>query len=269
MGPVRVLAVGLDPGEVPGCRVELAEDLLGALTAIVDGDVDVALVSLDLPEGAGAVRTLRERAPTVPVLALTSDERVGTRSLVAGAREALPPDAHPDLLRRAIGYAIQVARLEIELERARVLDQATGLPNARGLERLAEHHLRLADRTGTPVHLVLIRLDPRADGGPSGEEREAFVVRMADVLRGVVRGSDVLARINEAAFCVLLAGGAAGSEPLVLSRLVEAVAVSNARSGRTRELWLSVGAATYDPGRPSGIAELMTEADRRMRRPDS
>lgn len=266
---VRVLAVGVDPGDLPGCRVEVAEDLLGALATVADGEVDAALVSLELPEGVEAVRALRERAPAVPVLALVADDEEGARAVAAGARDALPPEAGPDLLRRAIGYATELARLEAELERARILDERTGLPNARGLEHLAEHHLRLADRTRTPVHLVLIRLDPPGDGAPDPAERETFVAETAEALRGVVRGSDVLARIGETAFCVLLAGGASSSEPLVLSRLVEAVAASNARRGRTEELWLSVGAATYDPARPVGIPQLMKEADRRMRRPDA
>lgn len=264
---LRVLAVGFDPGELPGCRVEIADDLLGALATVADGDVDVAVVSLDLPEGVEAVRALRERAPAVPLLALGAEEPDPGRVREAGARDALPADAGPDLVRRAIAYAAELARLETELDRARIVDERTGLPNARGLEHLAEHHRRLADRSGTPLHLVLIRLDPPDDRALEPEGREAFVAETAEVLRGVVRGSDVLARVDEAAFCVLLAGGVSGSEPLVLSRLVEAVAASNA--GRREELWLSVGTATYDPARPVGIDQLMEEAGRHRRRPGS
>ena len=46
-----------------------------------------------------------------------------------------------------------------------------------------------------------------------------------------VRDADVPARISEDTFCVLLTGEARGAEALVLSRLVEAIAVNDARLG--------------------------------------
>lgn len=269
MGPrTNVLAVGLEPGELPGCRVETADDLLGALATLADGGVDVVLLSLDLPdgEGADAVRAVRERSPEVPVIAVAATDAEGAEAIDAGARDALPADAAPGLVARAIGYATRVARLEDELDRARTVDPLTGLPNGRGLELIAEHHLRMADRSKLPVRLVLVRMDA-PDGVGEPERREAFVAATADVLRGAVREADLLARVGEGTFCVLLTGESTGAEAPVLSRLVEAVATSNAKSGRTQALWLSVGAATYDPERPVAFAELMEEADRGMRRP--
>jgi diguanylate cyclase (GGDEF)-like protein len=91
------------------------------------------------------------------------------------------------------------------------------------------------------------------------------VAETAEVLRGAVRSSDVLARVGEGSFCVLLTGEAAGAEAIVLSRLVEAIAASNARSGRAAQLSISVGAAAYDPERPVSFDELIAQAGRRMR----
>jgi len=267
---IDVLAVGTDPGELPGCRLETADDLLGALARLADGGIGLVLLSLELPDepGVDAVRAIRERAPKIPVLALVANEDEGRRALEAGARDALPADSAPELLHRAIRYAAEIARLEAELDRMRMVDELTGLLNARGLEQLADHHLRMADRSRVPVELVLVRLDMPAGGvEPSRDERDGFVAETAEVLRDVVRGSDVLARIGEDAFCVLLTDEAAGAELVVLTRLVEAVAASNARSGEARELWLSVGAATYDPERPVTFAELMLEAAQGMGRP--
>lgn len=265
----RVLAVGLDPGELAGCRVETADDLLGALATLADGDVEAVLLSLDLPDaqGADAVRALRDRAPQVPVVALAAGEDDARRAIGAGARDALPVDAEPGLLLRAVRHAVEVARLEAALERVRTLDELTGLPNARGLEQIAASHLRLADRSGAPVRLVVVRLE--GDGpGVDAEERRAFVAETAEVLRRAVRGSDVVARVGEGTFCVLLTTDAiGGGEATVLSRLVEAVAATNARGGRARELRLSVGAATYDPERPLSLAELVQAAERRPEPP--
>jgi diguanylate cyclase (GGDEF)-like protein len=262
-----VLAVGVGPLALPDAAIETADDLLGALARLADGGIDVVLLSLDLVDGQGAdaVRAVRERSPTVPVIAVTASD--AERAIDAGASDVVPPDADPDLVRRAIRYATEVQRLEAEVLRRQVLDESTGLFNARGFEQLASHHLALADRTGRPVVLVFVRLTEleELDEVADAAERERLVAQTAEVLRTAVRGSDVLARVGAGAFCVLLTGEAEGAEPLVLSRLVEAVAANNARAGHTAQLSISVGAAAYDPEHPVTVGELMEEADRRMR----
>ena len=259
-GPVQVLAVGFDPGTLPDAEVEPAADLLGALAHLADGGVEVVLLSLELPEGAEeAVRAVRERAPTVPVIAVGGEPGDAERAIDAGASDVLPADPDPELLRRAVRYATSIQRMEAELRRRQVVDDHTGLYNARGFEQLASHHLRMADRSRQPVVLVFVRLDGLEGAGDAGH-----VAETAAVLRSAVRDSDVIARIGTGAFCVLLTGDATGAEGLVLSRLVEAVAVRNAEGGAHAQLSLSVGAASYDPEQPVGLDELIAEADRRM-----
>jgi diguanylate cyclase (GGDEF)-like protein len=265
--PIRVLAVGPAPEpEGPDLEVERADGLAAALERLDGGGVDVALVPLAL--GREAVAAVRERAPEVPLVAVADDEeQLG--ALEAGAHDVVPSDADPALLRRAIRYATSLHRLEGELHRHRTVDELTGLYNARGFEQLAEHHLRLADRTQEPVVLVFVRLDDlaRISETAGAAEGPRLLAETAEVLRQVVRDSDVLARVGTDAFCVLLTGNAAGAEALVLSRLVEAVALRNARGGRATPLSLSVGAARYDPAAPSPLAELMAEASRRLQHP--
>jgi len=111
---------------------------------------------------------------------------------------------------------------------------------------------------------VVVRLEGDRPG-VDAEERRAFVAETAEALRRAVRASDVLASVDEGTFCVLLTAVATGGgEATVLSRLVEAVAATNARSGRPLELRLSVGAATYDPERPVPLAELVEAAEGRL-----
>jgi hypothetical protein len=61
-----------------------------------------------------------------------------------------------------------------------------------------------------------------------------------------------------------LTGSAQGSEAAVLSRLIEAIAVANARPDRSAPLSLDVGSALYDPEDPVTLAEMIAEATRRM-----
>jgi hypothetical protein len=50
----------------------------------------------------------------------------------------------------------------------------------------------------------------------------------------------------------------------VLSRLVEAIAVNDARLDQPRHLSLSVGSALYDPDQPSTLEQILSTADRRL-----
>lgn len=254
-----VLAVGVDPGALDGFALESADDLLGALAHLADGGIDVVLVALALPDASGeeVVRSLRERAPDVPVIAIASDGTDAGEAIDAGASDVLPPDAGAELIARALRYAASLGRLRGEMLRQQIVDESTGLYNARGFEQLATHHLRLADRSKQPVVLVFVRVED-VDG-----DLDVAIAGAAGALRSAVRDSDVVARVGADAFCVLLTGDAAGAEALVLSRVVEAVAAHNARQGEAH-LSLSIASATYDPEHPQGLQELVAEAGRRM-----
>ena len=236
---LAVLAVGVDPGRLEGFAVESAEDMLGALAHLSDGGIDVICASLDLPDATG-------------------DPRAALR---AGASDVLPDQASGDLVARSVRYAATVQRLRAELHRHQTMDELTGLLNARGFELLATHHLRLADRSKHPVVIVFVRMDE-----VPASERDRAVVDAADTIRSAVRASDVVARVGSDAFCILLSGAGPGTESIVLSRVVEAVAEHDAQAGRHRGSTLWVGAAEYDPEQPQGLQELIAEADRRMRR---
>jgi diguanylate cyclase (GGDEF)-like protein len=251
---LSVLAVGVDPGALEGCTVETADDMLGALAHLADGGIDVVVASLDLPDASGidVIVSLRERAP----------EAEPSDAFGAGASDVLPPDAAADLVARAIRYAATLRKVEAGLRRYQAFDELTGLLNARGFDLLANHHFRLADRSKDPVTILFLRVD-RAGGAPG----DPAVADAATVISSAVRVTDVVARVGSDAFRVLLAGASTGTEPIVLERIVEAVAAHNAKAGRDTGPSVSVGAASYDPEHPIALESLIAEADRRMRRP--
>ena len=84
------------------------------------------------------------------------------------------------------------------------------------------------------------------------------------MLLDAVRDADVPARIAADTFCVLLTGDAAGAETLVLSRLVEAIAVHDAQRETPRQLSLAVGSALYDPEHPDTLESILQTAGRRL-----
>jgi diguanylate cyclase (GGDEF)-like protein len=261
---LSVLAVGVDPGALEGCTLERAEDLLGALANLADGGIDVVVTSLDLPDATGTdvIVSLRERAPDVPVIVVGDAIAEPMDAFEAGASDVVPADAAADLVARAVRYAATLRNVEAGLRRFQAFDELTGLLNARGFDLLANHHFRLADRSKHPVQIVFLRV------GEAGESPgDAAVADAATVISSAVRVSDVAARVDSGAFCVLLPGAEPGSEPIVLERIIEAVASHNARTGHETGPSLSIGAASYDPGHPVPLEELIAAADRRMRRP--
>ena len=260
---LAVLAVGVEPDRIEGSDVESANDLLGALAHLSEGGIDVICASLDLPDAHGldVIRSFRDQATDVPVVVVGTSGVDPQLAFDAGATDVIAADAPPNLVARAVRYAATVQRLSSELHRHQTVDELTGLLNARGFELLATHHLRLADRSKHPVVIVFVRMDEVPE-----PERDRAVVFAAETIRSAVRASDVVARVGSDAFCVLLSGATPGTESIVLSRVVEAVAEHDARAGLEIGSTLWVGAAEYDPEQPQGLQELIAEADRRMRR---
>ena len=261
---LSVLAVGVDPGALEGCTVETADDMLGALAHLAGGGIDVVVASLNLPDASGTdvIVSLRERAPEVPVIVVGDGEAEPSDAFGAGASDVLPPDAAADLISRAVRYAATLRKVEACLRRNQAFDELTGLLNARGFDLLANHHFRLADRSKDPVIILFLRVN-RAGGAPG----DPAVADAATVISSAVRVTDVVARVGSDAFRVLLAGASTGTEPIILERIVEAVAAHNAKAGRDAGPSISVGAASYDPEHPIALEGLIAEADRRMPRP--
>jgi diguanylate cyclase (GGDEF)-like protein len=210
-------------------------------------------------EALGAVRAI---APSAAVVAITDPAHAadGTVALHAGADDHLITGAIPrGLLIRSVRYAVGLRRMRLELA---TLDDETGLPNLRGFAPIAEHHLRMADRARSPVVFLFVRLDGLAEASP--DTAPTLARDAAAVVLEAIRDADVPARIAPDTFCVLLTGEAHGAETLVLSRLVEAIAVHDARTEEPRPLSLSVGSALYDPARASTLEQILTEADRHL-----
>jgi diguanylate cyclase (GGDEF)-like protein len=265
--PIRTLVVGIDDElqqelmNEEGFTVDRAERLDGSMTT----DVTAVVLSLS-GEPLEALASVRAHAPAAAVVVITGPENAadGTVAMHAGADDHLVRGSiPPGMLPRAVRYAVTVRRLRRELA---TQDDETGLPNLRGFAPIAEHHLRMADRSHTPVVFLFVRLEgQRQIVAASGTEEAAAAARdAASLVLEAVRDSDVPARISEDTFCVLLTGEARGAEALVLSRLVEAIAVNDARLDQPRQLSLSVGSALYDPDQPSTLEQIFSTADRRL-----
>ncbi len=264
----KVLLVGLEPGFASdldrddGLMVESSPDL----GRVSSSDGYAAVVGQPSIGGAVALlETLRARLPNAAILIATppGHQAEGAAALAAGAEDHLViGELAPGLLSIAIRYAIRTRRLRADLA---TRDPATGLPNMTGFRSLAEHHIHMAARNATQVVFVFVRFQGLTQATGGGSEAAASMVRdAAAVLMEAVRDADVLARISPDTFCVLLAGATGGVETMVLSRLVESIAVHDVRTGGPGPVSLSVGSATYDPADPRPLNEILGAAQSQL-----
>ncbi len=236
-----------------GMTVERIEGIDAALSRLDAGGIDALLLALDDPQTFGRFRAHAAHVPIV-VIAEPGEQARAEAATRGGAEDRIGRGELPDsMVPRLLRSAIERHRLRSQLRMLEIVDDATGLPNVRGFAPIAEHHLRMADRTRRPVVFVFVRLNDPAD-----------VVDAAEILRTALRDADVPARVDDETFCVLLTGDAQGAEATVLSRLIEAIAVANSRPGRDQPLAVDVGTSLYDPEHPATLEEMLDEASRRM-----
>lgn len=257
---VTVMLVGLEQVLADELRDDERFDVRSAasLDQLEHGDaVDAVVVAMNGQGPLELLGSLRSKAPDAAVVVVTGadNEADGAVALHAGAEDHLVLGSiPPGLLPRSVHYAVSMRRLRRELA---TTDEVTGLPNLRGFVPIAEHHLRMADRSRAPVVFLFVRID--------GEYSDDGAREAAEVLLDAVRDADLPARVTPDTFSVLLTGDAVGAESLVLSRLVEAIAVHNAQQDPPRPLALSVGSALYEPEAPTTLSQILETAGRRLR----
>lgn len=257
---VTVALVGVDAALAEELENDEGVDVRRAVASVDelpnDEHVDAVVVALNGQGPLELLESLRSTQPEAAVIVVTEAGREtdGAVAMHAGAEDHLMRGSMPEgLLPRAVRYAVSIRRLRRELG---TTDEVTGLPNLRGFVPIAEHHLRMADRSRDPVVFLFVRIE--------GEVSPDDVRETAEVLLDAVRDADLPARITDDTFTVLLTGDAAGAESLVLSRLVEAIAVHNSKQDPPRPLSLSVGSALYEPEAPSTLSQILETAGRRL-----
>lgn len=105
----------------------------------------------------------------------------------------------------AIGHKKAIELTE-ELQRMAVTDALTGLPNRRSLMAGMELEVARAERSGRPLSLALLDVDRfksinDTHGHPAGD---AVLQAVADELRQITRGGDILGRFGGEEFAVVM-----------------------------------------------------------------
>jgi diguanylate cyclase (GGDEF)-like protein len=182
-----------------------------AVAALDNGEFDVVLLDLNLPDGRGVecVERIQEAAPHAPIVVLSGhgDEDYAVEILNRGVQDYLVKwEGDGRIILRAIRYAIERKRAEVKLNYLARYDPLTRIPNRQYLcEQLAQATTR-ALRGGRTMALLSLDLDRfKTVNETLGHEAGDVLLREAvQRLTSSVRDGDLLARLGGDEFAVLL-----------------------------------------------------------------
>lgn len=147
-----------------------------------------------------------------------------------------------------------------------ITDDLTGLHNRRGFFNLAERYLAEAGHAAEFFLVLFIDLDGLKTindtlGHLNGSQA---LIDTAEVIRETFRDSDILARFGGDEFVILVKNAQMDYAEILMRRLQKNAESYSRNEKRPYVLSLSVGAANYDPSKPSTIEDLVNNADRSM-----
>jgi len=270
-GDARLIEEALS--EIAKLRFELVhcETLAQALEFCSNSSPDAVLLDLGLPDAQGleTVRRMHRAAQQTPLVVLTvsNDEELAIKSLHEGAQDYLPKaQIDGPLVWRALRYAMERQRVQLELLNLSLIDELTGLNNLRGFLALGEHHVRLANRSGMPFMVAFIDLDDlkKINDTFGHQEGNRALVEAANVLRDSCRRSDILSRIGGDEFAILIADVEKNCTDVVLRRIQRKLDSCNANPGRRYALSLSVGIVAANVAEDADLEQLLHKADKLM-----
>jgi DNA-binding NarL/FixJ family response regulator len=200
--------------------------------------------------GTEAFRRIQRLAPQCPVVLLLDNEdpALAEQLLREGAQEYLLKrelDCAP--LARAIRNAVNRHRLLTAARSVAMADLLTRLLSRNAFLLLAERDLRLAERLGRRVIIVVAEPEPRYGRASAPDIRLA---EAAEELRVLTGSTDLIARIAPDRLAVAILDTEQEPAEDVWARMYTA---SGERS-------LRLGAAVFDPNRPAALEDLLERA---------
>ncbi|MFH1436127.1 MAG: PAS domain S-box protein [Pseudomonadota bacterium] len=156
------------------------------------------------------------------------------------------------------------AKLRDELHSMSLMDELTGLNNMKGFVNLANHQLKIADRTKKGMILFYIEVDKLGWIAQKfgDKEKSAAIIEAANIINGTFRKADVTARLDASRFVVLALEAQKDSARIMVTRIRQNLETHNALQSRPFDLALNIDGIFYDTKLPCTIHDLMTKADR-------
>ncbi len=160
----------------------------------------------------------------------------------------------------------RIAQSNALLESLSLVDDLTGLYNRKGFFALAEHRVKLADRSGAHFSIAFVDFDglKRINDTFGHQEGNRALVDTANVLRECFRESDILARIGGDEFAIFIADAEESQIDGIESRIQQGLATCNSAAGRRYRLSFSTGIVPSGGQKTSDLETLLAMADTLM-----
>lgn len=260
-------------------RILEAADGLAGLRLLLAESVDVVLCDLEMPGLDGEkllrVRDSRSSAGEIPFLFLTAsaDTERKVRLLEDGACDTVTKPCHPAELIARLRLHLKIKRLQNELRdknqmlaKESMTDAVTGLRSRRYVSEVLAIEVLRARRYRLPLTVMMADLDhfKRVNdrfGHPVGD---SVLRRVSDLLRNLLRATDVAGRFGGEEFLVILpqtdrAGAVSLAERWRQSLELTALEAPDGKRIRTT---VSIGVAEFMPqmARPDELVRAADEA---------
>jgi len=267
--------------EDPASSVELvhATRLTDALRRLSFETFDAALLDLSLPDARGleVVKRVQETATDLPIVVFSGqqDEAQALESVRSGAQDyLLKGRTDAMLLTRALRYAIERKRAELQIQHLAYHDGLTGLPNRRLFFDRLHQGLARTRRQKNLLALLFLDLDNfkvinDSLGHLAGDQ---LLQEVASRLSSHLRDSDTVARLGGDEFAIIMPEMANVEDVIRVATKVQwALEPPLYLYGQSHHLTASIGISLYpnDGGTPEALLRCadaaMFQAKRRGR----
>jgi diguanylate cyclase (GGDEF)-like protein len=260
-------------------RILEAADGLAGLKLLLAENVDVVLCDLEMPGLDGEkllrVRDSRSNAGEIPFLFLTAsaDTERKVRLLEDGACDTVTKPCHPAELVARLRLHLKIKRLESELRdknqmlaKESMTDAVTGLRSRRYVSEVLAIEVLRARRYRLPLAVMMADLDhfKRVNdrfGHPVGD---TVLRRVSDLLRGLLRATDVAGRFGGEEFLVILPQTDRDGARTLAERWRQSLELASleAPDGKRIRTTVSVGVAEFSAQmeRPDDLVRAADEA---------
>jgi diguanylate cyclase (GGDEF)-like protein len=166
---------------------------------------------------------------------------------------------------RNLSTLAQIIEAEFVTANLTTTDALTGLSNLRGFLEIGRHVMELAKRFNYTVQLLFLQIERLDDLRRlhGSVEAERALVEVGQVLSASFRNSDLVSRIGDNEFGVLLSRNAAVRNPS-LGRLEELLKELNSQRLPERRISVKATIATFSKDRHSSLEDLVTDAEQRI-----
>ena len=248
-------------------------DTPGAVIVALDRQVwDIAIASYAMPAfaGAPAIELLRQRDADLPFIFMsgTAGEDAAVAAMRTGAHDYVMKDNMTRLLPaverelREAGVRRERRRVEQRLAHLAYHDALTDLPNRVLLHDRLDQAVRVANREGTTLALLMLDLNGfKAINDTLGHHAGDRVLQsVAARLRGTLREADTVARLGGDEFAVVLPLTEINGALLAAQKILHEIAQPCVIEDRSLSVRTSLGVACF-PEHGSSADILLRKAD--------